>query len=324
MSILKRFVMTTMLGLSLAGGVLLGGCDKKITITQVPVFYTPQLKSIAVARFRNQTPVKGAGEIIADQVAAGLMANGTYKVYNRNDLKAVMDENDLQMALSDNPTAAANGLKKLTQVQAILVGTVTTYSATTTSQQRQEPVYAYTKKGKAYITGYRTVVDRRNEGNVVVTATLIRVSDGSTIYATPQPISYTAWAEGKGTPPKMDPHACLAKAATHDRRRDREHLRPEPTADQDRQGQGPSNRHGALRQQVDLRGHLRRQRREDVCRGLAAGKLRPQPLPHCHRPQGRASGPGHSGRRLEPRTCGIRIHLQPEGHRSQGRRGRRV
>jgi hypothetical protein len=52
----------------------------------------------------------------------------------------------------------------------------------------------------------------RNEANVTVTATLIRVSDGSTIYATPEP----AWARvaAEGSPPKKDSQACASEAAS--------------------------------------------------------------------------------------------------------------
>jgi hypothetical protein len=195
----------------LSGLALAGGCGEKMWITQSPDFYTTELKSIAVATFRNQTNWRGAGEIIADKLASSLVANGSYKVFNRNDLKTVMDESDLQLALGGDSAAAPEKLKKLTQVQAILVGTVTTYAATTNSQNRQDPVYATDRRGNSYVAGYRTYVWTRNEGNVSVTAALIRVSDGTTIYATPEPAWARVWAEG--SPPKKDGHACVAEAA---------------------------------------------------------------------------------------------------------------
>jgi hypothetical protein len=189
----------------------LAGCSETLTITQVPEFYTPDLKAIAVAPFRNQTTRKGAGDIIADNLATGLMANGTYKTFNRNDLKAVMDESDLQIAMGGNSAAAADKLKKLTQVQAILVGSVTTFSATSNSQPQQVADYAYDSKGNQYIAGYHTEVQTRNEANVTVTASLIRVSDGTTIYATPQPLWARVWAQG--SPPGKDIHACSSEAS---------------------------------------------------------------------------------------------------------------
>ena len=193
--------------------IAVAGCDEKIVLTQVPEFYTPNLKSIAIAPFRNQTKWKGAGEIISDGVAAGLMANGAYRVFNRSDMKTVMDESDLKIALGADSGAAAQQLKKLTEVQAVLVGTVTTYAATTNRQPRRDPVYSVNRRGQTYVSGYRSYVLTRNEANIAVTATLIRVPDGTTIYATPKPVWARSWAQG--SPPAKDPHACAADAASN-------------------------------------------------------------------------------------------------------------
>ena len=189
---------------------LSAGCSKEITIMQYPVFYTPDLKTIAVLPFRNQSGVQGAGEIISDRLAAALSANGTYKVYNRNDLKSLMDERDLQLAVSENPAAAAGKFKKLggVDVQAVLMGSVTNYSATTQSQQRQEPQYWYDNKGNRQFQGYRVYTWTRNEGNVAVTATLYKVS-GETIHsATPAP----AQSFAEGSPAQSDAFACRTDA----------------------------------------------------------------------------------------------------------------
>ena len=189
------------------------GCNEKMVITQVPEFYTPALKSIAIAPFRNQTKWRGAGEILSDKVATGLMANGSYRVFTRSDMRTVMDESDLRIALGADPDAAARQLSKLTDVQAVLVGTVTTYAATRNSQPRRDPIYATNRRGQSYVSGYRSYVVTRNEANVSVTAALIRVPDGTTIYATPQPVWARAWAQG--SPPAKDAHACTADAASN-------------------------------------------------------------------------------------------------------------
>jgi hypothetical protein len=190
-----------------------GGCSKKIWVTQTPDFYTPKLQTVAIAPFRNQTQWQGAGDIVSDKVAAALIANGAYRVYNRNDLKTVLNEQDLQIALGSNAAAAAGKLQKLENVQAILTATVTTYSATTNSQNRQDPIYATDNRGNMYISGYRQYVYTRNEGNVAVTATLIRTKDGTAIAATKEPLWARVWAEG--SPPSKDQHACVSEAATN-------------------------------------------------------------------------------------------------------------
>lgn len=198
------------LGLLLATLAAAGGCSKKIWITQIPEFYTPELKTIAVVPFRNQSTGKNAGQVLADKLATALMANGTYRVFNRNDLRALMDENDLRIAFGGDTSAATTKFRQATNVQAILTGTVTTYSATSNRQQKQEPVYAYDRNGRQYVAGYRRFVHTRNEANVSATAALIRVSNGTTIHATPSAAWARAWSEG--SPPKKDAYACAADA----------------------------------------------------------------------------------------------------------------
>lgn len=193
--------------LALMAGV--GGCSQKIVITQYPTFYTKALQSMAVTPFTNQTGARKAGDIIADKLAAGLAANGAYKVYNRNHLRTLMDESDLGLALGGDTSAAAAAFKKHTNVTAILTGSVTTYSGTTRSERRKKPVYAYRSDGSMYVSGYTPYVFTRNDATVSVTATLIRVSDGGTIHATPA-VDWRVWAQG--SPPRKDVNVCLAEA----------------------------------------------------------------------------------------------------------------
>ena len=96
-------------------------------------------------------------------------------------------------------------------VQAILVGTVTTYDATCRNERRREPQRIYDRKGNVVRVVYREYVHTRNEATVAATAALIRVRDGATVYATPAPPPHwQQWAEG--SPPKMDRNACLTVA----------------------------------------------------------------------------------------------------------------
>ncbi len=187
-----------------------GGCSEKITITQYPVFHDQQPKSIAVIPFRSATD-PGAGVAVSDMLAASLAANGTYAVSNRNDLSALMDERDIQIAFGTDAAASAAKFKKLGKVQAILVGTVTTYAATTRNEQKSDPIFNYDNKGNQYFTGaYNSYVFTRHEANVAVSATLIRVSDGTPIHATAGPAQSNSWAQG--SPPQYDANACLANA----------------------------------------------------------------------------------------------------------------
>ncbi|MBL7133191.1 MAG: hypothetical protein ISS78_03755 [Phycisphaerae bacterium] len=189
------------------------GCTKEIWIVQYPEFYQEgEIKSVAVMPFRcPAAPRSTGGIIIADGLAAALMNNGTYqRVYNRSDLRALLAEHDLKDLFSDNPVSAAKALKKVTNAQAMITGSVTAYSATSRDERRKEPQYEYDDDGKRRLVGYRRYVHTRNEANVAVTASLIRVSDGTSIYALPAPATGRAWAQG--SPPRYDASACLSSA----------------------------------------------------------------------------------------------------------------
>jgi ribosome-associated translation inhibitor RaiA len=204
----------------------LAGCSKKIWVLQTPAFYTPDLQTVAVAQFRNQSGHNGAGDIIADKLANALMANGTYTVFNPNDVEALLNQQDLQAALSSDASAgAATGeLSKLTNTQALLIGTVTTYAGTTSQTPKQEPIYATDRKGNRYIARYQTVMFTHNEGNVAVTASLVRTADGTTIEATGE--AKTASVVAEGAPAPKDPYACVAEAADDVVRQLVEHFAP--------------------------------------------------------------------------------------------------
>ena len=197
--------------LVLAALTAAGGCGQKIWITQYPTFYTEDLKTVAVIPFRSGTPTRVAGQIVSDSLANALGANGTYQVYNRNDLRALMNERDIQIAFGQDTQAAATAFRKLGKVQAILTGVVTTYAATSQTQIMRLPQYATAQDGTQYIAGYTEIPVVRNEANVAVTAALVRVADGMMIYATPMPVQGKAYSEGYYSAGK-DVNACLAEA----------------------------------------------------------------------------------------------------------------
>lgn len=205
----KRGFRVWTLALVLGGLGTLGGCSKKINVVQFPVFYTQELQTIAIVPFKNATRHAGAGDILTDAVAAGMRANGTYKVFNRNELAALLDERDRQIAFGDNPKAAAAKLAGI-NVQAILVGTVNTYDTSSRSDQRQEPQYIYDQYGNPRFAGNRIYTVTRNEGHVSFTLSLIRVPGGVPIYSSSGPIE-GGWFS-QGSPPSLDPVGCLNSA----------------------------------------------------------------------------------------------------------------
>ena len=193
-------------------GFLAGGCSQKITVWRVPPFWSPELKSIVVVPFRNRTNVRGAGQVISDQLADALRFNGTYEnVHRSSDLQVLLDEADRQALLTGkDANRVIERFKKRGEVQAILIGQVNTFSATSQSQRKKDPIPAYNQYTNTwYVAGYKEYVWSRHESNVSVTARLIAM-DGTTLYSMPTPATGHAWAEG--SPPKYDPYACRTAA----------------------------------------------------------------------------------------------------------------
>lgn len=189
--------------------VAVGGCgEEKIVITQFPAWYQGQVKTIAVAPFRNASGYDGAGNIISDALAAQLTANGTYTVYNRSNLNMFQNEQDLRTELGMDNKKLVAALRKNANVEAVLIGTVNIYSATERREQRTRPIYQYNQYTKQnQIVGQQPYVFTRNDANVTVSAELIRISDGRPIASTAQPATGHVWAQG--SPPQYDKNACL-------------------------------------------------------------------------------------------------------------------
>lgn len=113
----------------------LSGCeDKPLTIMydRPPEYLIPQsVTRIAVAEFGGKTlSDKKFGDIAADELASQLdVLNQKYRRYqlvDRKRLRAILDEQDLQLAISD--TASANQAGNIANVHAMIYGSVTVSS----------------------------------------------------------------------------------------------------------------------------------------------------------------------------------------------------
>ena len=116
----------------LIGGLLGAGCRPERAIEihyQRPAQYeiSPRVRRIGIAEFGGQTPQdKQWGHIASDRLAAELDAYNRkynrYELVDRKRLKALLDERDLQIAISDGPSAGEAG--KLANVHAMIYGSV--------------------------------------------------------------------------------------------------------------------------------------------------------------------------------------------------------
>ncbi|MFP4054239.1 MAG: CsgG/HfaB family protein [Phycisphaerae bacterium] len=195
----------------LTAAVVLGGCSKKMTIYSIPPWYTKDIKSVAVQEFRNSSGRPDAAGL-SSQLATALMSNGTYRVMNRQDLRALMDERDLQAALEQgDPQASAEALRKIGKVDAILTGVITSYRVDTDRQRVSEPNMVWDPGAKAMVQrGTKTYTKVRHDAIVEVSASLVRVADGQPLGSTQGTVTGADFAEG--TPPSKSAGQCMVIA----------------------------------------------------------------------------------------------------------------
>jgi len=197
----------------LASCLLLSGCKTEFVVYQYPAWWTPgKVKSVAVLPFRcPAAPNTKGGEILSDMIASRLASSGTYhRVYNRNDLKALLDEHDLKLMMSKDPGAVVSKLHKVVDVQAVLVGSVISYAATTRNERKRTPIYGTNAAGQLIITGYNNYTLTRHDANVSSTASLLTANSGQSIYSLPAADGGKAWAQG--SPPSQSAFGTLEAA----------------------------------------------------------------------------------------------------------------
>ncbi len=119
---------------------LLTGCQADLPIREYPSFYDPDLRTVAVAPFANDTLNERAGAYIATRLARALEANGTYKVIGPKELSSRLAEVNLAAPADGEPESWARLAGKLDGVQAVLAGRVDRFSAGIGSYLERESV----------------------------------------------------------------------------------------------------------------------------------------------------------------------------------------
>jgi len=196
--------------LALIAITALGGCTKKITITQYPVFWERAPKSIAVTPFRNNTNLRHIAMGITSDLATKLSSNGSYKVYDRTLLKAYLNEHDMQMAFSSDEQAAASAMAKIGKVKAILTGAVTVCNwPPTRSKVKVISQRFFNPNGTSYTRPVRHYT-YTNEAEIKVNASMLRITPNGpqVIHSTP----VRGYMKSTGPKPKYSREGCLAIA----------------------------------------------------------------------------------------------------------------
>ena len=162
---------------------------KRLTLTvTVGNSVTVFPKTVIVLPFRNQAAKAAqarAGQAISEELAGLLAATGTYdKVYNRNDLRDLVNPGDLRAVTGGDPAAIVTALRRRGIVEAMITGVVTSYESSSKRDVRESrKLVGFDPKTKLPL--FKTVATpfTRNEGTVSVAASLIRVRNAKPIHA---------------------------------------------------------------------------------------------------------------------------------------------
>lgn len=129
---MKALASTSVLAGLVLAVFLIAGCGPEKTIElryQRPAEYqiSPKIRRVGIAEFGGGTVRdKQWGSIASDRLAAALDAYNRkysrYELVDRKRLKAILDERDLQIAISDSSTAGQAG--RLADVEAMIYGSV--------------------------------------------------------------------------------------------------------------------------------------------------------------------------------------------------------
>jgi hypothetical protein len=202
---------------------LLGGCSgppgpepyrsTPVLVRQYPPFYDPNIRAVAVLPFQNETNARGTGELVAENLAAALQVNGTYKVIPPSRLQTLVTEGKLASLSPTDYRQDAEQLGRLGSVQAFIAGRLLAdervmssapidnpyldaYTRGSFPDTQQENEFGYSPLYHYWYWNYPYYGNYVAHTYVAMEASVIRVSDGAVLYTTPVPAT-----GGAGTGP---------------------------------------------------------------------------------------------------------------------------
>ncbi|MCL5736480.1 MAG: hypothetical protein M1274_13015 [Actinobacteria bacterium] len=195
-----------------------GGCARSygpgsVLVREQPAFYDPNIRAVAVLPFQNDAKVPGAGELAAENLAAALQVNGTYKVIPPSRLQKLVQDGKLAPLSPTDYRLEAEQLRKLGSVQAFLAGRVLAderamsgapidnpyldaYTRGNLPDTQQENEFGYSRLYHYWYWNYPYYGNYVAHTYVALEASIVRVSDGAVLYTTPVPAT-----GGAGTGP---------------------------------------------------------------------------------------------------------------------------
>ncbi len=151
--------------IGVSAAVWLGGCEEPLD--PVVLQRLMDVESVAVVPFVDAHTAKGSGELVVGKVMEQLYRCPDLRVYERSQLKVLMDEYDLMAIASETEMASRVG--QLTGVDAVILGELTQYQAL--DQSSGLTVYV--------VSGSSTVAVH----HVGISVRAVRVGDLRVIYA---------------------------------------------------------------------------------------------------------------------------------------------
>ncbi len=122
------------------------GCNKRITLRQVPEFYDPSIRTVAVADLANNSLRTNAGRYVATRLADALAVNQTYGVIGPDEFRTQLDQAGLDLPAGADRQRLCEILARLDHIDAILTGEVL-------SLETERIVESYRPRGYVH-TGY--------------------------------------------------------------------------------------------------------------------------------------------------------------------------
>jgi len=187
------------------------GCTKTIEVNRYPDFYTPDIESVAILPFDNDTLTVNAGRYVSEQLAIALGDNGTYGVIDSDQMASGPGGEDVKNLRPHDTQAAAELVARFTKARAFITGRVTTFTSAEYNYIWRHRGYGYGWYGRGPFRHYPINMSTHNEGRARISAKLVVISGTQILSQTPMQVSKTVFSDGYR--PYLTPDECLIEAA---------------------------------------------------------------------------------------------------------------
>ncbi|HDZ22389.1 hypothetical protein LCGC14_0204380 [marine sediment metagenome] len=150
----------------LAAAMWLGGCEEQLQVDPETAKALEGVKSIAVVPFVDAHNAAGSGELVVTAAMEHLYTCPDLRVYERAQLKALIDEHDLLKAMGSDQEVAAK-IGQLTGVDAVILGEVTQYEAQAEAHAGSVGMFASSRTKYIHRVGMFVRAVRIRDGRVI-------------------------------------------------------------------------------------------------------------------------------------------------------------